>query len=77
MDRGAWHEAIHRVEKESDTTPAVDRSSSGLAEPTSHHQQARPVGWGLLMTSWTNATLFTVLACFAKQLLFLFFIKRH
>ena len=54
MDRGAWHEAIHRVEKESHTTPAVDRSSSGLAEPTSHHQQAHPVGWGLLMTSWTH-----------------------
>ena len=47
MDRGVWHEAIHRVEKESDTTPAMDRTSSGVAEPTSHHQQAHPMGWGL------------------------------
>ena len=47
MNRGAWHEAIHRVEKEADRTPAVDRTRSGLAEPTSHRQQARPMGWGL------------------------------
>ena len=47
MDRGVWHEAIHWVEKESDTTPAMDRTSCGVAEPTSHHQQAHPTGWGL------------------------------
>ena len=34
-------------------------------------------GVGTADDPWTNATLFTVLACFAKQPLFLFFIKRR
>ena len=64
--RGAWHEATHRVEKESDTTPAVDRSSSGLTEP--HPTASRPVLWGghYPMTFWIRVTLLIVLACFEK-----------